>query len=61
MEKALKKLEASKGLSADTKKEIMMQGEEALELYYKRVQEFKPRRSVDESHYVGIMNHAWFS
>ena len=41
MEKALKRLEDSKGLSADTKKEIMMQGDEALELYYRRIQEFK--------------------
>ncbi len=62
MEKALKKLEDSKGLSADTKKEIMMQGEEALELYYKRIQEFKPRAKEEEfPAYNGTMNCAWFS
>ena len=67
MEKALKRLEDSKGLSADTKKEIMMQGDEALELYYKRIQEFKPAVKDEENvedaevKYSGIMNYAWFS
>lgn len=64
MEKALKRLEDSKGLSADTKKEIMMQGDEALELYYKRIQEFKPAVKDEEDvevTYSGIMNCAWFS
>lgn len=64
MEKALKRLEDSKGLSADTKKEIMMQGDEALELYYRRIQEFKPAVKDEEDAevtYSGIMNCAWFS
>lgn len=64
MEKALKRLEDSKGLSADTKKEIMMQGDEALELYYKRIQEFKPAVKDEEDAevtYSGIMNCTWFS
>ena len=61
MEKALKKLEDSSGLSADTKREIMMQGDEALELYYKRIQEFKPGKAVEEKMYEGVMNSTWFS
>jgi hypothetical protein len=62
MEKALKKLEDTSGLSADTKREIMMQGDEALELYYKRIQEFEPKVHKDEfPTYDGTMNCAWFS
>ena len=51
-------------IADDTKKEIMMQGDEALELYYKRIQEFKPAVKDEEDvevTYSGIMNCAWFS